>query len=247
MLSIRSLFRKAQRPRFEAPIAPGRPFLAIGDMHGNYPAMERMLRMIDERFQTEPVVCVGDYIDRGEQSADVLAWMRHLNTTNPEEFHCLLGNHEHMLLRFIEDPEEQGDRWLTFGGLQTLGSYGVRRVQGMPMPELRDALADAMGREMIDWLRGLPRHWISGNVAVTHAGADPALPVDDQPWRNLIWGHPDFEKTPRADGMWLVHGHTIVEEPVARDGRISIDTGAYVTGRLTAAHVQPGALSFLST
>ena len=107
-------------------------------------------------------------------------------------------------------------------------------------------LAQAMGDDLIAWMHALPSFWISGNVAVTHAGADPFRPVNDQPTRNLLWGHPEFEKTPRADGMWVIHGHIIVDQPRIEAGRVAIDTGAYATGRLTAAHISRGGVSFLT-
>ena len=84
----------------------------------------------------------------------------------------------------------------------------------------------------------------SGNVAVVHAAADPALPMVEQSDDTLIWGHARFAQDVREDGIWIVHGHTIVHEPVAAQGRISIDTGAFATGDLTAAIVQPGSVTF---
>ena len=77
-----------------------------------------------------------------------------------------------------------------------------------------------------------------------HAGADPAVAIEDQTRGTLLWGHPEFHKTPRNDDTWVVHGHTIVDAPVAENGIISIDTGAYATGRLTVAHVSSDGVTF---
>ena len=68
--------------------------------------------------------------------------------------------------------------------------------------------------------------------------------IEDQENRTLLWGHKDFGRVPRADGMWIVHGHTIVDTPVMNRGVISIDTGAYATGNLTAATIMNGDVSF---
>ena len=106
--------------------------------------------------------------------------------------------------------------------------------------DTRDALAEAMGADMIAWLARLPSLWQSGNVAVVHAGADPDRPMDQQLDHTLHWGHHAFFKRPRTDGTWIVHGHTIVANPQARDGRISIDTGAYASGRLTGVRIEGG-------
>lgn len=247
MFSLQKMFRRLRPPVFDAPIAPARSFFAIGDIHGDYVGMDQILNRIQDSHDDPMVICVGDYVDRGERSAEVLGWLHHVNTLYPDDFVCLLGNHEQMLVQFLRDPEAQGDRWLAFGGLQTLQSYRVRKDAQTSMSDVRDQLAEAMGDDLIEWLERLPLHWQSGNVAVTHAGADPALPIADQPRRNLIWGHPDFATTPREDGVWVVHGHTIVETPQVQNGRIAIDTGAYVTGRLTAALVYDGGVEFIST
>ena len=247
MFSLQTMFRRLRPAVFDAPIAPDRPFFAIGDIHGDYAGMEQILHRIEEISDDPMVVCVGDYVDRGERSAEVLGWMHHVNTLYPQDFVCLTGNHEQMIIQFLQDPEGQGDRWLAFGGLQTLQSYQVSKQAGTSMTDLRDQLADAMGEDLIRWLGDLPVSWQSGNVADTHAGADPSLPIGAQSRRNLIWGHADFQTAVRSDGVWVVHGHTIVEQPEVQNGRIAIDTGAYVTGRLTAALVHEGGVEFIST
>jgi serine/threonine protein phosphatase 1 len=234
-------------PRFTEPPRPDEPFFAIGDIHGSMRQLERLVERIEAQDPNPRVVCVGDYIDRGEFSADVVEWMRLLNTRFPENFVCLMGNHEQMCLNFLDNPESQGPRWFRNGGLQTLASYRVPRLTGDRDTAVRDHLHDAMGEELIAWLRGLPLIWQTGNVAVVHAAADPKLPIDAQSDEVLRWGHPDFLRVPRQDDIWVVHGHTIVEEPRAEDGRIAVDTGAYATGRLTAAHVTPDGVSFLSS
>jgi serine/threonine protein phosphatase 1 len=247
MRLIPSFLRRLRQPVFDAPIAPDRPFFAIGDIHGNYRPLERVLEMIDARSQGEPVITVGDYVDRGPDSARVLSWLQHLTQRYPADFICLKGNHEVMMLDFLDRPDDMGPRWLNHGGLQTLASYRIGPPTGAGVRALRDALAEAMGDELIAWMRALPIFWQSGNVTVTHAGADPALPVDAQDADNMIWGHADFGTVPRDDGRWIVHGHRIVETPSAQYGIISIDTGSYATQRLTVAHVAPGRASFFSS
>ena len=85
----------------------------------------------------------------------------------------------------------------------------------------------------------------SGNVFFVHAAADPMLPPESQTPETLLWGHPEFPARRRGDGRWVVHGHVVVNEPMARDGIIAIDTGAYFSHRLTAARIEPGKVSFL--
>nr|WP_272213751.1 hypothetical protein [Marinicella sp. W31]MDC2879703.1 hypothetical protein [Marinicella sp. W31] len=152
-----------------------------------------------------------------------------------------MGNHEEMFLGFLEDPEEKGERWLRNGGLQTVASFGpAGDAYGQhDLRRLRDFIMERLGEAQLDWLRNLPLVWSSGNISVVHAGADPRKPVGEQSRRNLTWGHPAFGQLPRRDGLWIVHGHTIVQVPEMANGVISIDTGAYATDRLTAAIIRP--------
>lgn len=236
---IRKLLRRlATGPEFPA-IAPDSPFIAVGDIHGRADLLKRFLDM----RQTYPVICVGDYVDRGDESAEVL----HLLQQRPD-ITCLSGNHEEMMLDFLKNPDKAGPMWLRHGGLQTLASFGVAGVTDTSGKEAlgaaRDALKEAMGPKLMTWLLNLPTRWQSGNVAVVHAGADPLFSIADQRTKTLHWGHPDFAKTGRKDGVWVIHGHTIVDAPIGHAGRIAIDTGAYATGRLTTALVEPGKTTF---
>lgn len=218
-------------PSFNPP-NPDTPFTAVSDIHGCSDLLARALDQCDGQ-----IICVGDYIDRGPDSAGVLQMLR----ARPDII-SLMGNHEEMLLNFLDDPDTHGLRWLQFGGLESLESFGVAPTA--PLPQIRDALRNALGPENEAWLRALPSHWQSGNVAVTHAGADPALPMDQQPTKALRWGHPKFGRTARRDGVWVVRGHVIVDDPIQQDGIIGIDTGAYKTGRLTMAHIGQGEVRF---
>lgn len=233
---------------FSGEILPETPFVAVGDVHGRADLMERLMEGLAAGPNADlPIVFVGDYVDRGEHSAEVLHVL-HAHADDAGVI-CLRGNHEEMLLNFLEDPAGQGPRWLRYGGLQTMASFGAPVVaQTAPdaaWTDARDALAKAMGAELIDWLYALPLRWQSGNVAVVHAGADPMQPLDMQDDRTLVWGHPKFDTEDRRDGVWVVHGHTIVDNAIAENGRISVDTGAYATGTLSAAVIAPREVSFL--
>ena len=109
--------------RFDAPLAPDRPLAVIGDVHGRDALLGRLLGTIAERAPEAQVVLVGDLIDRGEQSAEVLR-----RVAGRGDLVCVRGNHEAMCLEFLDDPEAYGPRWLFNGGLQTLASFGVGGV-----------------------------------------------------------------------------------------------------------------------
>lgn len=234
------------------PVMPDEAFIAIGDVHGRADLLFALDPLIEAEASGLPVVFLGDYVDRGEQSREVLEMLMAVTQADPQRITCLMGNHERMMLDVLDEPETHTARWLRNGGLQTLASFGVQPPQGAQtnldaLFDMRAALAEAMGPAMIDWLRARPLTWQSGNVWAVHAGADPAQPMAAQAEQVLLWGHPGFRRQPRTDGQWVIHGHTIVDTPQAAAGRIAIDTGAYATGHLTAAIVRGDGVRFVQT
>lgn len=231
-------------PVFDAPLAPAERLAVIGDVHGRY---DQLLELLGTLGTIDPppgrLVFVGDLIDRGEDSARVLSLLHEIQGQLGDRMVVLRGNHEDMMLAFLASAES-GQRWLRYGGLQTLASFGIGDVTEFSRDEslerARKALVEALGEARIAWLKAMPAQFTSGNVTVVHAAADPALPINDQPTRALSWGHRDFFSVPRSDGQWIVHGHTVVDEVRAEDGRIGVDTGAYATGILSGAIIDPG-------
>jgi serine/threonine protein phosphatase 1 len=239
--------RSVELSRPPSRIRPEAPFWALGDIHGCSDLLNQLLRQMNN----DPVIFVGDLVDRGPNSREVLRRVFDLCSGNAEKFVSLMGNHEKLLLDFLNDPERVGPSWVRIGGLQTLASFGIPLSGTAPSEtacrDARDALMEQLGEPMTDWLAALPFAWSSGNIHVVHAGADPSIPMAEQDPRHLTWGHRDFERVDRTDGQWVVHGHVIVPKPTKAHGRIAIDTGAYATGVLTAAHVSMDAVEFLST
>ncbi|WP_037313242.1 metallophosphoesterase family protein [Ruegeria halocynthiae] len=229
-------------------IAPDMRFYAVGDIHGRLDLLQALLSRMDPDC---PLVFVGDYIDRGSYSAEVLRHLRHLSQGTDRQVVCLMGNHEAMLLNFLDDPEQYAPHWLQNGGAHTLASFGVTGIDENLVGETSVAAADqlrrAMGEDLIAWLRARPLTWSSGNVTAVHAALDPVLAVGDQPHQVCLWGHPKFFDQSRTDGQWVVHGHTIVESSRVQNGIVSIDTGAFFSGRLTAAEILEGEVRFTST
>jgi len=266
--SFRSFLGQKSAPSQEAPEATpaetGRPApehqtYIVGDLHGRADLLELMLELIDAHIggsgSADPkLVFLGDYIDHGPASATVLARMMELTRDFPENVTCLMGCHERMLLDFLANPALRGPRWLRNGGNTTLQSFGLRGPEtetGLP-PDiytgLAQALTKAMGPAAKTWLEQRPLSWSSGNLWAVHAGADPQRDMTEQSARVLLWGHPEFDNTRRGDRAWVAHGHIECAEPSLRDGRISLDTAAWSTGRLTACAVRPdGQHDFLQT
>lgn len=254
----------APSPGWAAP-QPLTDLYIVGDIHGCALALERLMEQIaaDIRSRQEAraesadgpqaphLVFAGDYIDRGGASAVVLAMLRRIQALWPAQSVFLRGNHEDMLLAFLDDPYGAGPQWLRHGGVQTLASFGIARALPVDASRaafmaLRDALRAAFPAGLEAWLRALPLSWASGTVWVSHAGANPYRSLRTQSARSLLWGDPRFLDVPRSDGIWVAHGHHVTDIPGLMDGRIAVDTGAVFGGKLTAAAVRrEGAVEFL--
>lgn len=237
-------------PTFDAVPAPVGPVLAVGDIHGRADLLDRLVDRIAADDPGVALVFLGDYVDRGEQSAAVLRRLADLPDQWPGPITCLMGNHERMMIDFLDTPETAAARWMRSGGLQTMASFAVGGITENPGPVdargAADRLRDAMGDDLVAWLTGLPLQHASGNIHFVHAAADPALPMTLQEPRTLLWGHPAFGATARRDGQFVVHGHTVVDAPEIAAGRVAVDTGAWFTGRLTAARITPGDIGFVT-
>lgn len=247
---VRGLAGEAGRPRSD------RLIYAVGDVHGRADLLEPLVEKILTDSLTEaggdgedrpPIVFVGDMIDRGPDSRGVLAFLLAMQDWPELELVLLGGNHEAMLFDFLHEPAANTG-WLRHGGYETLQSYGLGRVgdtdSADDMRLLAADMAAAMGPHL-DLLTTCQPSFRDGNLAFVHAAADPDLPIDGQPRQTLLWGCEAFAHKRRADGIWVVHGHEIVARPEVRRGRISIDTGAYATGRLTAMKIRGTDLAFL--
>jgi serine/threonine protein phosphatase 1 len=233
--------------------APGRLTYVVGDIHGRADLLDRLLELIEQdRPASEPIhlVFAGDYIDRGGSSAEVLGKLAQLQESRPDEVVCIRGNHEDMMLRTLAGDEAMSSVWFGNGGLETLASFGID-LSSLPTgaAALAETLSGALPRSLVSFLEKLLPFWVSGNVAVVHAALDPLLPVGDgQSLHACLWGHPDFGKLPRQDGIWVVHGHKVVVPARIQNGVVSMDTGAWFTGVLTAAVIPPGGpIRFIDT
>lgn len=238
--------RRTHNAAPQTPPAAQAPFCVIGDPHGRHDLLVQMLDRLQQRPDAAQlrVICAGDMVDRGPDTAAVLRHFQQLSHA-PAPFAqvlCLRGNHEEMLLEFLADPARHGARWLAVGGTETLLSFGISPhhkdaadAASTPLVALRDRFACALGSELQDWLMALPLLWQEGDWAVVHAGANPRSPMSAQTAEALVWGHAKFRHHPRQDGVWIAHGHRIVPEACVAAGRVAVDTGAYRSNRLSAA------------
>jgi calcineurin-like phosphoesterase family protein len=235
-----SFFKKSAAPEHQP--KPLRPTYVVGDIHGCIDALNALLEKInlDSNDENFDLVIIGDMIDRGQDSAAVLARLQDL----PNAI-CLKGNHEQMALDFLDDPITAGPRWIRNGGDTTLLSFGIPQIGSMRMDDLAHTFRNALPSGTEDWLRQLPHYWQSGNLVAAHAGLDPRLSVEDQTDKAVLWGQSRFRSHPRTDGLWVVHGHWIQSGPSIHQCKIGIDIGTWRTGCLTAVRVDDKSIRFI--
>ena len=136
---------------------------------------------------------------------------------------------------------------MTFGGLDTLRSYGVDPSPSASWAETRNAFAEALPQAHLHFFKNLRLHHAVGNYLFVHAGLRPHVRLEDQSTQDLLWIREDFLDSDAVFGRVIVHGHTPGRTPVVRQNRIGIDTGAYATGCLTALLLEGRQRQFLST
>lgn len=234
----------AKRKKRSPPRLPtGVRIYAVGDVHGRADLLDRVLSRIDAhvaaRPATRPVhVFVGDYIDRGPASREVLELL--LNCEQGREMVFIKGNHENSLLDFLQDPSVFQD-WSRMGGIETLMSYGLKptiNADPTTQKELAAALSSALPTAHRHFLDRLVPSFTCGGFFFTHAGVRPGIPLLEQRDEDLMWIRDDFLLHEEDFGKIVVHGHTPVRELDIRSNRINIDTGAYATGRLTCLIIE---------
>jgi serine/threonine protein phosphatase 1 len=253
----RSVVRRpaAIRPTLSAgkqhPSVPaGTRIYAIGDVHGRADLLISLFERIDADLIADPIerpiqVFLGDYIDRGPASREVIE--RLIARKASHETVCLKGNHETFALEFLDDPGVLED-WRRWGGLETLLSYGVVSpgFSGLTdLDRLCTALNRAMPAEHVGFLANLETTYECGDYFFVHAGVRPGVKLWSQREQDLIWIREEFLSAEADFGKVIVHGHTPVREPEIRPNRINIDTGAYITGNLTCLVIEGEKLFFI--
>lgn len=237
-----------RRPAVEP---PERRTYAIGDIHGRLDLLKALNDQIinDSDGRPSEIIFLGDYIDRGRESAGVVEFLCAGEPAPDFEATFLKGNHEAALLDFLEDSE-LGPTWARFGGLETLASYGVkapRTAEPEAWADTREAFKAALPRHHLEFFRALKLSVDRGGYFFAHAGVNPDKPLHGQSESDLLWIREAFIDSESPLESIIVHGHTPEPEPVWDGRRIGIDTGAYASGRLTAVRIDGGDVGFLST
>ena len=244
----------------------GQCVYAIGDVHGRRDLLEKLVEQIDEDSRSLPegtkrvLVFLGDYIDRGLQSKDVIEFLLS-DRMKAFERVFLMGNHEEALLRFLNDVNF-GKQWVRYGGAETLYSYGLQPPQNsraaMQSHEAMEAYQRAWDKvwtefrnrlpeQHLNFYKNLQHYYVNGDYLFVHAGLRPGEPLENQTVRDMLWIREEFLDAEGQFPQVVVHGHTPTDGVFRDDRRIGLDTGAFISGKLSAVRLFRDEVSFLST
>lgn len=253
MSGLFGFWQRKRKPE-DAKAPEGTRVYAIGDIHGRADLLAQLHEAIAADAAAHPgsrkvLVYIGDYVDRGLQSKEVIDLVL---DHRPDGFEivCLKGNHEALMLDFLEDAQ-YAQVWIQNGGNATLYSYGVHlEDRGKPGDKIERArlhLAKVLPERHRRFLADLPLLHVEGDYFFVHAGVRPRVALDRQDEREMLWIRDEFLSSNVDHGKVVVHGHSISWEPDIRANRIGIDTGAFASGVLTCLVLEGCERSFLST
>jgi serine/threonine protein phosphatase 1 len=255
---VELFFGKEKRRRVtvaNAKVPDGVRVYAVGDIHGRVDLLDRLHTMIrEDAADVRPgfekvVVYLGDYLDRGLYSRELLDLFLDDPLEGFESVH-LRGNHDQCFLDFLVDPEKEAS-WLRFGGDATVYSYGVRipddMMPDMRMVHIRDRLLATVPQRHLAFLANLELTRVIGDFLFVHAGINPERPLSQQTPEDLMWIRKAFLESKRDFGKVVVHGHSVTSVPEVRQNRIGIDTGACYNNNLTCVVLEGANKRFLST
>ena len=247
-------FRNYLAPRSEparrAAVPAGERVYAVGDIHGRLDLFEELIAAIDADDAARgparsTVILLGDLVDRGPDSAGVIdaarAWGDRRN------LRLLTGNHEEMFLDSFESVETLR-HFLRYGGKETVLSYPIDRAgyRDLTLEQLQGRMRAAVPQAHRDYLAAGEDAIVVGGYLFVHAGIRPGVPLDEQRRSDLRWIRDRFIDHEGDHGHVVVHGHTISDDVEEMPNRIGIDTGAFMSGRLTALGLEGTARWYLT-
>ena len=206
--------------------------IVIGDLHGCHRELKSLISRLKKKGaftpETDRLIFIGDYIDRGENPRLTVRYVRGLQKKYGENVIALMGNHEDMLL---EEIQYGSSSWLYNGARNTLLSY-----EGHEKDFDRD----------VRWMKDLPLYYEDDYFVYVHAGVNKDLPIDQQDRHTLLWARQGFYLDPRGYEKTVIFGHTPTQylnggdKPLwmNNDHDIAIDTGCVYNGKLTALIIE---------
>ena len=183
--------------------------IAIGDIHGEIHKLNSLLNKLN-LDKSDTVVFLGDYIDRGENSKEVITKLIEISKTLNCVF--LKGNHEDMLLNILKTKKEEDiEQWLLSGGVETFDNYGG-------FPEIFNTHGE--------FFKSLKPYYMTEKYLFVHAGVNPdKATIKEQTSDDLFWIRTEFLNNSHKFKQKVIFGHTPFTEPLILDDKIGIDTG----------------------
>jgi serine/threonine protein phosphatase 1 len=228
-----------------ATLPPGQRVYAIGDIHGCLDRLAAVHEQIAEDLAARPIedsvlVHLGDYVDRGLDSAQVVDWLSGGAPVPVGRIVNLMGNHEDMMLQALPGTDKEANStWLSNGGADSLQSWEISRKVSPA------EWASRIPAEHQTFLRELEVSFRHGGYMFVHAGIRPGVPWDKQEKHDMLWIREPFLSWKLSHDVIVVHGHTPRHEPEVRPNRIGIDTGAVMGGVLTCVVLEEDRLGFI--
>ena len=219
---------------------------AIGDIHGRLDLLTALLDKIDlddarRGNCVSTLLFLGDLIDRGPESAQVVEYLRQLEASRePGATRFLLGNHEEVFLKAVGGDEKALRFFTKIGGRETILSYGVTESQFVELDyrNLLEMLQTLVPASHVEFLSRFEDLIVLGDYVFVHAGIRPGAPLARQRQQDLRWIRDEFLNHDGKLEKVVVHGHTISDEVEISPFRIGLDTGAYASGRLSGMGFQ---------
>lgn len=220
---------------------------AIGDVHGRLDLLQVLVAdIVADALATNPktrpmLILLGDYIDRGAESAGVIDYLIALRAQSALEVRTLKGNHEQSMLDFLGDAGI-GPSWAAYGGADTMIAYGVAppgaTATAAAWEEARAKLAEVVPPGHLAFLQSLELMIVVGDYVFVHAGLRPGYHLSAQNEHDVMWIRSEFLSATKPFEKVVVHGHSPTAEVQILPHRLGIDTGAYATGVLTAIRLE---------
>lgn len=223
---------------------------AIGDVHGHLDELARAHERIRadrrrEGWDDAPVVHLGDLVDRGPESAEVVEFLR-MGPSGGPPWITLRGNHDFMFRLFLENPKLHDPgltprhEWLdaALGGRRTLASYRVEAPEERPVADIWAEARARVPLAHLVFLDSLPLLWRTEEAALVHAGIRPGVPLIAQAPGDLMWIRKGFLEDGTDHGVLVVHGHTALDAPAHHGNRVNLDGGAGYGRPLVAAAIE---------
>jgi len=218
---------------------------AIGDIHGCLGELTSLHKKIlsHDKFdvKNDLIIYLGDYIDRGRNSKEVINQILKLNDSNIKTIN-LMGNHDEFMIDFLFNKKNNLKSWLNFGADQTFRSYNIEIVDFIKdgfeddvINKLRETLFKRMEESHINFFKTLQLSYSTEKYLFVHAGIDPEKKLSEQNRKDYLWSRSSefFKKNFKAQKI-IVHGHTPEKSIVNDEYRINVDSGCYFSGKLSS-------------